>query len=87
MNISRFTTRIAAIALGLTAAVAPTFAASTLLNVSYDPTRELYVDYNAALNVAGAITKVPGGVGPMTITMLMVNTMKAAKHLAQKLAM
>lgn len=45
------------------------------------------VDYNAALEVAGAITKVPGGVGPMTITMLMVNTMKAAKALAQKRAM
>jgi 5,10-methylene-tetrahydrofolate dehydrogenase/methenyl tetrahydrofolate cyclohydrolase len=45
------------------------------------------VDYEAALNVAGAITKVPGGVGPMTITMLMVNTMKAAKHIAQKTAM
>ena len=32
-----------------------------------------------ALNVAGALTPVPGGVGPMTITMLMSNTMKAAK--------
>lgn len=36
------------------------------------------VDLASALPVAGAITKVPGGVGPMTITMLMVNTMKAA---------
>lgn len=36
------------------------------------------VDLASALSVAGAITKVPGGVGPMTITMLMVNTMKAA---------
>jgi 5,10-methylene-tetrahydrofolate dehydrogenase/methenyl tetrahydrofolate cyclohydrolase len=43
------------------------------------------VDYAGALNVAGAITKVPGGVGPMTITMLMSNTMKAAKLLAQKM--
>ena len=32
-----------------------------------------------AINVAGAITPVPGGVGPMTITMLMSNTVKAAK--------
>jgi methylenetetrahydrofolate dehydrogenase (NADP+)/methenyltetrahydrofolate cyclohydrolase len=32
-----------------------------------------------AVNVAGAITPVPGGVGPMTITMLMSNTIKAAK--------
>ena len=45
------------------------------------------VDYEGALPVASAITKVPGGVGPMTITMLMVNTMKAAKHLARKLGM
>jgi methylenetetrahydrofolate dehydrogenase (NADP+)/methenyltetrahydrofolate cyclohydrolase len=32
-----------------------------------------------ALNVAGALTPVPGGVGPMTITMLMSNTVKAAR--------
>jgi methylenetetrahydrofolate dehydrogenase (NADP+)/methenyltetrahydrofolate cyclohydrolase len=32
-----------------------------------------------AINVAGALTPVPGGVGPMTITMLMSNTVKAAK--------
>jgi methylenetetrahydrofolate dehydrogenase (NADP+)/methenyltetrahydrofolate cyclohydrolase len=32
-----------------------------------------------AVNVAGALTPVPGGVGPMTITMLMSNTVKAAK--------
>jgi methylenetetrahydrofolate dehydrogenase (NADP+)/methenyltetrahydrofolate cyclohydrolase len=32
-----------------------------------------------AVNVAGAITPVPGGVGPMTITMLMSNTVKAAR--------
>jgi methylenetetrahydrofolate dehydrogenase (NADP+) / methenyltetrahydrofolate cyclohydrolase len=37
------------------------------------------VDYKAALEVAGAITPVPGGVGPMTITMLMDNTLRAAK--------
>lgn len=36
------------------------------------------VDYESALPVAGAITKVPGGVGPMTITMLLANTMKSA---------
>lgn len=36
------------------------------------------VDLTSALPVARAITKVPGGVGPMTITMLLVNTMKAA---------
>jgi methylenetetrahydrofolate dehydrogenase (NADP+)/methenyltetrahydrofolate cyclohydrolase len=32
-----------------------------------------------AMNVAGALTPVPGGVGPMTITMLMSNTVKAAR--------
>jgi len=32
-----------------------------------------------AVNVAGAITPVPGGVGPMTITMLMSNTVRAAR--------
>ncbi len=36
------------------------------------------VDYDSALKVAGAITPVPGGVGPMTIAMLMKNTVKAA---------
>jgi methylenetetrahydrofolate dehydrogenase (NADP+)/methenyltetrahydrofolate cyclohydrolase len=36
------------------------------------------VDYESAKDVASAITPVPGGVGPMTIAMLMVNTLKAA---------
>lgn len=39
------------------------------------------VDFDAAVEVASAITPVPGGVGPMTITMLMVNTIEAAKML------
>jgi 5,10-methylene-tetrahydrofolate dehydrogenase/methenyl tetrahydrofolate cyclohydrolase len=37
------------------------------------------VDYNEVKEVAGMITPVPGGVGPMTIAMLMQNTMRAAK--------
>jgi len=37
------------------------------------------VDFDAAKEVAGYITPVPGGVGPMTITMLMKNTLKALK--------
>ncbi len=37
------------------------------------------VDYDEALDVAAAITPVPGGVGPMTIAMLMSNTLRAAK--------
>ncbi len=36
------------------------------------------VDFDAAKEIAGAITPVPGGVGPMTITMLMKNTVKSA---------
>ena len=37
------------------------------------------VDFGAASEVAGAITPVPGGVGPMTIAMLMSNTLAAAR--------
>src|SRR5439155_15485534 len=37
------------------------------------------VDYAAVAQVAGAITPVPGGVGPMTITMLLHNTLHAAR--------
>jgi methylenetetrahydrofolate dehydrogenase (NADP+)/methenyltetrahydrofolate cyclohydrolase len=37
------------------------------------------VDFEAVGEVAGAITPVPGGVGPMTITMLLKNTITAAK--------
>jgi methylenetetrahydrofolate dehydrogenase (NADP+) / methenyltetrahydrofolate cyclohydrolase len=37
------------------------------------------VDFDSAVETAGYITPVPGGVGPMTITMLMYNTVKAAK--------
>jgi methylenetetrahydrofolate dehydrogenase (NADP+)/methenyltetrahydrofolate cyclohydrolase len=38
------------------------------------------VDYAEASQVAGAITPVPGGVGPMTIACLLANTLKAAKN-------
>jgi len=37
------------------------------------------VDFSAAQQIAGYITPVPGGVGPMTITMLMKNTLKSLK--------
>jgi methylenetetrahydrofolate dehydrogenase (NADP+)/methenyltetrahydrofolate cyclohydrolase len=37
------------------------------------------VDFDAAKEVAGAITPVPGGVGPLTIAMLLHNTLMAAK--------
>ncbi|MGH7174163.1 MAG: bifunctional methylenetetrahydrofolate dehydrogenase/methenyltetrahydrofolate cyclohydrolase FolD [Gemmataceae bacterium] len=38
------------------------------------------VDFAAVREVASAITPVPGGVGPMTITMLLYNTLQAAKR-------
>ena len=38
------------------------------------------VDFQAAAEVASAITPVPGGVGPMTIAMLLRNTLTAAQH-------
>lgn len=38
------------------------------------------VDFDAVSEVAGAITPVPGGVGPMTITMLLRNTVEAARR-------
>ena len=37
------------------------------------------VDYDDVCTVASAITPVPGGVGPMTITMLMANTLRSAR--------
>ncbi|MDP3245768.1 MAG: bifunctional methylenetetrahydrofolate dehydrogenase/methenyltetrahydrofolate cyclohydrolase, partial [Polaromonas sp.] len=38
------------------------------------------VDFEGVKEVAGWITPVPGGVGPMTITMLLVNTLEAAER-------
>ncbi|XP_066250817.1 bifunctional methylenetetrahydrofolate dehydrogenase/cyclohydrolase, mitochondrial isoform X2 [Euwallacea similis] len=38
-------------------------------------------DFEEVSKVAGYITPVPGGVGPMTVAMLMFNTLKAAKHI------
>jgi methylenetetrahydrofolate dehydrogenase (NADP+)/methenyltetrahydrofolate cyclohydrolase len=37
------------------------------------------VDYDDVCKVAAAVTPVPGGVGPMTITMLMANTLRSAR--------
>lgn len=41
------------------------------------------VDFDSAIGVAGAITPVPGGVGPMTIACLLDNTLKAAEARAK----
>lgn len=40
------------------------------------------VEFAGCLEVAGQITPVPGGVGPMTITMLLANTIEAAERKA-----
>ena len=42
------------------------------------------VDFAGVSQVASAITPVPGGVGPMTITMLLVNTIESAERVAAK---
>ena len=42
------------------------------------------VDFDGVKEVAGAITPVPGGVGPMTITMLLANTLEAAERVANR---
>ena len=42
------------------------------------------VDYDAVEKKAGLITPVPGGVGPMTTTLIMANTVKAARNLTKK---
>ena len=41
------------------------------------------VDFGAVLETASAITPVPGGVGPMTIALLLRNTLQAARYLAE----
>ncbi|HEY6930200.1 MAG TPA: bifunctional methylenetetrahydrofolate dehydrogenase/methenyltetrahydrofolate cyclohydrolase, partial [Thermoanaerobaculia bacterium] len=38
------------------------------------------VDFDAAAQVAGAITPVPGGIGPLTVAMLLQNTLEAARR-------
>lgn len=42
------------------------------------------VDFEGVKHVAGWITPVPGGVGPMTITMLMVNTLESAERIERR---
>ena len=45
------------------------------------------VCFAEACEIAGAITPVPGGVGPMTVTMLLVNTISSAERTARRTAM
>jgi methylenetetrahydrofolate dehydrogenase (NADP+)/methenyltetrahydrofolate cyclohydrolase len=44
------------------------------------------VDFESVIQVASAVTPVPGGVGPMTIAMLLVNTLEAAERAQHTLA-
>lgn len=56
---------------------------ATVIDVGMNRTDEGLVgdvDFDAAAEHARAITPVPGGVGPMTIAMLLCNTVKAARH-------
>ena len=52
------------------------------VGMNRDPAGKLCgdVDFDGVKEVAGYITPVPGGVGPMTITMLLVNTLEAAER-------
>ena len=60
------------------------------INRVEDPSRERGyrlvgdVDFDAVRDIAGGITPVPGGVGPMTIAMLLKNTLLAAQRLAAR---
>jgi 5,10-methylene-tetrahydrofolate dehydrogenase/methenyl tetrahydrofolate cyclohydrolase len=44
------------------------------------------VDFDAVKEVASWITPVPGGVGPMTVTMLLANTVAAAERAAARVS-
>jgi methylenetetrahydrofolate dehydrogenase (NADP+) / methenyltetrahydrofolate cyclohydrolase len=61
---------------------------STIVDVGMNRTEDgLRGDVDpAAMEVAGHMTPVPGGVGPMTIAMLLRNTIKAAKYRTGHLA-
>lgn len=56
---------------------------ATVIDVGMNRTEEGLVgdvDFASVKEVAGAITPVPGGVGPLTVTMLLLNTLTAAKQ-------
>jgi methylenetetrahydrofolate dehydrogenase (NADP+)/methenyltetrahydrofolate cyclohydrolase len=72
------------VAVGRTAVIGPDDVreGATVIDVGMNRTDDGLVgdvDFEAARAVAGAITPVPGGVGPMTIAMLLVNTLAAAR--------
>ena len=51
-----------------------------VLNQKYLDSTSYYVDFDEVAPKTRAITPVPGGVGPMTIAMLMQNTLKACQQ-------
>ena len=60
---------------------------ATVIDVGMNRTDEGLVgdvDFHSVKEVAGAITPVPGGVGPLTVTMLLLNTLTAAKLFVEK---
>lgn len=54
------------------------------MNLDVSTTFKMSVLFVEVRQVAGYITPVPGGVGPMTVAMLMQNTLTAAKGLAAR---
>jgi methylenetetrahydrofolate dehydrogenase (NADP+)/methenyltetrahydrofolate cyclohydrolase len=60
---------------------------ATVIDVGMNKTEEGKlcgdVDFESVREIAGYVTPVPGGVGPMTITMLLVNTLESAERTAQ----
>ena len=58
------------------------------VGINRDPQGKLLgdVDFDAVRAKASHITPVPGGVGPMTVTMLLVNTVSAAERIADNMA-
>jgi methylenetetrahydrofolate dehydrogenase (NADP+)/methenyltetrahydrofolate cyclohydrolase len=68
----------------LTAAMVKPGAVVIDVGMNRDATGKLRgdVDFAGVAEVAGAITPVPGGVGPMTIAMLLANTVASAEHAA-----
>ncbi|MDF3312591.1 bifunctional methylenetetrahydrofolate dehydrogenase/methenyltetrahydrofolate cyclohydrolase FolD [Rhodococcus sp. T2V] len=62
---------------------------ATVIDVGIHRTRDGLrgdVDFDAVVDIAGALTPVPGGVGPMTIAMLLSNTLQAATFNTQGMA-
>lgn len=59
---------------------------AVVLDAGYNPGNIGDVDYEACLENASAITPVPGGVGPVTISMLLKHTVEAAEKVANQQA-